>query len=105
MFVFNGSTAAHTLPYTVIGPQATGGMAYPWMPNRIRWVSPSAGATDAVIVKDNPGIPTAATAQRIVYESLATGAAFKDDTRPYEQEQYVGMVITQMDSGTLFVYL
>ena len=93
----------------MIGPQATGNMAYPWLPKRIRWVSPTASAGDKVIIKDYPGInpssPTP-TAQRTVCEFVASGADQDgvDESRPRSHESYVGMDITQMDSGVLFVY-
>lgn len=109
VITFNGSTAAHTLPYLVIGPQKTGNMAYPWMPKRIRWVSVTAAAADQVIIKDYPGInPTSPTPtnQRTVFQFVASGADQDgvDEARPYDKETYVGMDITEMDSGILYIY-
>ena len=103
---YNGSTATHTLPYIVIGAQKTGGMAYPWLPKRIRWVSVTAAAADQVIVKDYPGIPAGTTDQRTVFQFVASGADQDgvDEARPYDKEQYVGMEITQFDSGILYIY-
>ncbi len=104
VFTFNGSTATHTLPYTVIGAQNTGKMAYPWLPKRIRWVSVSAVQNDAVIIKDFPGIPASTTNQRTVVEFVATGADFEAESRPRAHESYVGGQLTEMDSGIVFIY-
>jgi hypothetical protein len=109
IFVFNGSTATHTLPYTVIGPQNGTNMAYPWLPKRIRWVSKTAAAGDEVIIKDYPGInPTSPspTNQREVVHFVASGADQDgvDESRPRGHESYVGMQITTFSSGTLYIY-
>jgi hypothetical protein len=107
VFTFNGSTATNTLPYVVIGAQNTGNQAYPWSPKRIRWVSPGGGSTDQLIIKDYPGVnPTSPTptAQRTVVHFVCTGAQFEAESRPRAHELYVGMDITQFDSGILYIY-
>lgn len=107
VITYNGSTAAHTLPYVVIGAQNGTTMAYPWMPKRIRWVSATAAAGDQVIIKDYPGLAVSGatpTAQRTVVHFIATGAQFVDETKPHDFESYVGMDITTFASGILYIY-
>ena len=103
IFSFNGTTASHTLPYVVVGPQGTGAnLPYPIIPKRIRWVSPTAAAGDRVILKD---VPANGGTARVIHESqAATGADFLDEARPRAHEAFVGLQITRMDSGTLYIY-
>lgn len=90
-----GATA---LPYTLIGNQATGGIPYSLMPLRIRWVTVAGSQDDQVIITDWKG--------RKVLELVATGADYQwDVTRPKGLEAYIGPIITQFDSGVLYLYL
>ncbi len=105
VFTFNGSTAAHTLPYVVIGAQKTGNMAYAWMPKRVRWVSKTAAAGDQVIIKDYAGVNPPQN-QRTVVHFVASGADQDgvDEARPRGHELYQGMDIVTFDSGILYIY-
>ena len=107
VITFNGSTAAHTLPYSMIpGQNNSNGQAYPWSPKRIRWVSKTAAQGDQVIIKDLPGAPAGTTNQRVVVHFVASGADQDgvDEARPRAHELYVGAQITTFDSGILYIY-
>lgn len=101
-FHSNGGTA---LPATIVGVQNTGNQAYPIMPKRIQWISKGAAQGDGVILKDVPGIGGAGTARKI-FETYATGADFDYmEARPRARESFVGLQVTQMDSGVLYIYI
>ena len=94
------------LPYTLIPAQNTPmqgqpnqpGIPYSLMPLRIRWVTLAGAPNDGVIITDWKG--------RKVLELYATGADFQYDvTRPKGYEAYIGPIITQFDSGALYLYL
>lgn len=107
VFTYNGSSAAHTLPYLVTAVNPTTKMCMPIMYKRARWVSATPGATDKIIVKDYPGIPAGTTDQRTVIEFTSdstTADTAVDEMRPRAHELFVGMQITQFDSGILFIY-
>lgn len=107
VFTFNGSTAANTLPYLVVGPQSANGEAFPIMYKRARWVVVTGAAGNQVIVKDYPGInPTSPnpTAQRTQIHLIATGSAFEAEQRPRAHESFVGFDITTFDAGILYLY-
>lgn len=95
------------LPATVLGVQNTGNIALPFLPKRIVWVSKSAAQDDGVVLKDLPGIGGTGT-QRVIAEFFATGA---DYTPPQEWKRsekdaaFVGLQITQFDSGDLYIYV
>lgn len=101
------SGGATALPATVIGVQNTGNQAFPFMPTRIVWVSPSAGAGDQVILQDIPGAGGAGTSRDIA-KFVANGADYMppQEWKPSGHAAYfVGLKITQFDSGELHIFL
>ena len=96
------------LPAVVVGPQNNSNQqAFPIMVRRWRWVSNSAAQGDQVIIQDVPGTYGSAGSPRTVYDSgAATGADFSpDEQRPAAMELFVGMQVTQFDSGILYIYI
>lgn len=63
----------------------------------LRWVSKTAAGGDQVILKDALGT-------RIIWESVATGANFKDETF-FEEVLRDGMNLTTIGSGKFYVLL
>lgn len=106
VITYNGVNAAHTLPYSMFPAQGNG-IALPWMPKRIRWVSKTAAAGDEVIIKDLPGNPAGTTNQREIVHFVASGADQDgvDEARPRGHELYIGAQITTFSSGTLYIFL
>ena len=76
------------------------------MVRRWRWVSISAAQGDQVICKDVPGVGGAGTARTVYDSGAATGADFgPDEQRPAAMELFVGLQVTQFDSGILYIYI
>jgi hypothetical protein len=101
------SGGGSALPYTVLGVQATTNIAMVFRPTRIVWTSPNAGAGDQVILQDLPGVGGTAT-PRDVLNFVASGADYMppQEWKPAAHEAgFVGLVITQFDSGTLQIYI
>lgn len=99
------SGAGTALPATIIGAQNTGNQAYPFLPKRIVWQgSATTAAGDAVVLKD---VPANGGTARVIANFRATGANFEP---PQEWERhrsdagFVGLQVTTMASGDLYIY-
>ena len=60
----------------------------------LRWVAPSAGAADMVVIQDKNG--------NSVWESVATGANYVEET-PFSLHAD-GFILATIDSGRVYVY-
>lgn len=92
--------AGTALPATIVGKQNTGNVAFPVIAQRIVWISESAAAGDEVIGQDING--------NDIFRFVASGADFEppQEWKRATKEGYVqGLVITQMDSGELYIYI
>lgn len=103
-FVSGGGVA---LPATVLGVQQTPQIAMVWRPTRVVWTSASASAGDQVILQDLPGVGGTGT-PRDILNFVASGADYMppQEWKPAGHEAgFVGLVVTQLDSGRLQIYV
>lgn len=98
VFTFNGSTAAHTLPYTFWFDDL--------IPMRLRWLPEAGAAATSVIIKDGQG-------NQVYEEWCAAANADPSEQRPRGKEKWLavsstslhtGLSITTFGSGVLYLY-
>src|ERR1700676_2494032 len=92
---FNGSTAAHTLPYQIWPLAGYAGPVSPFLVKRAVWLSKAAAQNDEVILTDVLGNP-------LGIHFIATGADFEPPqewNRSKEEAEGYGAIIKKLDSG------
>lgn len=96
-WVITANSGAVALPVTLWHP--------PFIPQRIRWVSPTASAGDAVKLTDSSATGDGGHGG-VVCHFVANSSNFEvDESRPRGHELYPGLVLTQLDSGVLYLYI
>ena len=97
---FNGSTAAHTLPFQLWPFAGYAGPPSPFLVKRAVWIAKVANQNDEVIFTDLQGNP-------IGIHFVATGADFEPPQewkRDKSEGAGYGAILTKFDAGELSLY-